>query len=366
MMILQRDGLRRKVELASQGKQTVLYTLKGQASYMNIIPLQYCEDLADDIGQGPHPAFIVKDKVCTEFFYGTYPGIVSQGELISLPNVAATAHLDFEMAVRYARANGIGWHLASNAQRALLMLWCQKHGYIHYGNTENGHCVVNKTDQGQRVDHGVLSYPAGNPATYTGSGPAHWRHDHSPYGIADLCGNLWEWQAGLRLVDGEIQIVANNDASHLDLSVHSHAWQAINLMDGELVSTGHTHSAKYDAPSGTQVGNAGTPILSSVIQHYNGVVGNQDHSAGLMDGLFQEISCNVTQPALARLKCLGLFPNQAQQQAQVYLRNYGERMMLAGGAWYSGHAASLAALCLSHTRQHRSLTTAARPACVLY
>ena len=366
MMILERDTLRRKVELESQGKQTVLYTAKGQPSYMNVIPLMNCEELGQEFGQGPHPAFITKAQVHSEFFYGTYAGVVRQGELISLPEMKPAAHLDFDTAVQLARANGQGWHLSTNAERAFLMLWCQKQHYAQSGNTENGHSIIDPTEQGQRVDHGDLDYPAGNPATYTGSGPDKWRHDHSPYGIADLCGNMWEWQTGLRLVDGEIQIIANNDASHADLAKDSSAWQALNLLDGRLISVGQDKSAKYDAPSANLQGNAGTPILSHEILNYNGPLGELGHPSGLMDGEFQQITCTTGQVIAPIFKCLGLFPNQAgHDQTQVYLGNYGERIMLAGGAWYSGHAAGLAALCLSHSRHHQSLSTGARPACIL-
>ena len=32
-------------------------------------------------------------------------------------------------------------------------------------------------------------------------------HNHDMSGIADINGNLWEWTGGLRLMDGEIQII---------------------------------------------------------------------------------------------------------------------------------------------------------------
>ena len=37
--IVMRDALRAQVERASQGRQTVLYTAKGQPSYMSVVPL---------------------------------------------------------------------------------------------------------------------------------------------------------------------------------------------------------------------------------------------------------------------------------------------------------------------------------------
>ena len=82
------------------------------------------------------------------------------------------------------------------------MLWCRRHGHAAQGNTDSGRSILAPEARGQRVD-GRDPDEQGDPATLTGSGPARWRHDHTAHGIADLCGNLWEWQAGLRLVDGK-------------------------------------------------------------------------------------------------------------------------------------------------------------------
>ena len=69
--------------------------------------------------------------------------------------------------------------------------------------------------------------------------------------------------------------------------------------------------------------------------------------------------------APALLRALGLAPiGPSAGRAQAYLRNYGERIFMAGGAWYSGHDAGLEALCLSHPRGHASATVGARPAFV--
>ncbi|RAZ53480.1 hypothetical protein DK853_46110, partial [Klebsiella oxytoca] len=71
--------------------------------------------------------------------------------------------------------------------------------------------------------------------TATGSGPVTWNHDHSPAGIADLCGNVWEWVAGFRLLDGEIQIIpyGNSMKSTCSMAAASTEWKAIKA-DGSL------------------------------------------------------------------------------------------------------------------------------------
>lgn len=61
-------------------------------------------------------------------------------------------------------------------------------------------------------------------------------------------GNVWEWVAGLRLVNGEIQIIPDNDAAFAstDMSASSPLWKAIRASDGALVSPGTSGTLKYD------------------------------------------------------------------------------------------------------------------------
>ena len=62
-----------------------------------------------------------------------------------------------------------------------------------------------------------------------------------------------QWVAGLRLVNGEIQIIPNNDAA---LNPDS-GWQAI-LPSGQLVAPGTSGTLKYDIPDGAQYTNDNT------------------------------------------------------------------------------------------------------------
>lgn len=352
------DALRTRVERASGGRRTVLYTRRGQASYMNIIVRQ---DMP-----GGHPAFLLGGQQRQAFFYGTYSGVIRAGELLSLPGQAPGSGMDFDQAWRAAQACGPGWHLATNAERAALVQWCRERGLAPRGNTDHGRDAMAPGEHGVRVDGLAPGSAPGNPATLTGSGPDSWRHDGTPQGIADLCGNLWEWTAGLRLVDGEIQIVPDNDAASADVSPHSRAWRAIRLPDGALVPPGSAETAKYDCPRHAPEGNAGAPILAPAIRCFSGEAGSNLNTAGLMEAPFRAMRAADGVEAPALLKALALYPvGHAAERAQAYLRNYGERMMLAGGAWYSGLDAGLNALCLSHARGHASATVGARPAFML-
>ncbi|MCP6237317.1 hypothetical protein NL436_27935, partial [Klebsiella pneumoniae] len=79
--------------------------------------------------------------------------------------------------------------------------------------------------------------------TLTGAGPVTWRHDGTPAGIADLVGNIWEFTPGLRLVDGEIQVLANNDAATASDFTDAAPWKAV-LQDGSLVAPGTSGTLK--------------------------------------------------------------------------------------------------------------------------
>ena len=64
--IVMRDALRAQVERASQGRQTVLYTAKGQPSYERG-PARDARGLGPGRRRGPHPAFIVGGRERGEF-----------------------------------------------------------------------------------------------------------------------------------------------------------------------------------------------------------------------------------------------------------------------------------------------------------
>lgn len=364
-----KDDLRAGVEAASGGRQTVLYTAKGQPTFMNVVPKFNLEDVADEagsLGTGVHPAFIVSGAEKSEFFYGTYQGIVKNGELLSLPNVDPGRSANFDYFSNAARACGAGWHMGTNAEWAALMLWCHKNGFVPRGNDNYGRSTEAHFETGRRVNGAAPGNSSGDGCILTGSGPVSFRHDNASAGIADLCGNINEWQGGLRLVDGEIQIIPNNDAAFADLSKNSNAWRAIRLSDGALVAPGSAGTAKFDSPTATTSGNGGTPGLSDTIVNRNGEAGNDANSPGLMDAAFNSITeaAGVTAPAL--LKALAVFGHKdIADSDRIYVRNYGERLPFRGGNWGYGASAGLRFLVLGNPRSNVDGSVGARPAFVL-
>jgi len=359
-----KDDLRAAVEAASGGKQTVLYTTSGQPSIMNIIPKFNLEDIDDSLGIGVHPAFIVGGVEKSELFVGAYPGIIKNGELISLAGVDPSGSVNHDNFVNAARKAGPGFHVMTYVEYSAIALWCWKNGFQPRGNTQYGRSHEATHETARRRDGGTPGDTNGTARTLTGSGPASWRHDNTPNGIADLCGNLWEWSPGMRLFDGEIQIIANNDAAlhTTDMARDSSAWRAIKASDGSLVAPGTAGTLKYDASTPT----GGYIILSDVIDNRLDEVGNDDHGDSVSTN-FKLITAKtgLNVPPIART--LGLFPisEDGLKNDRIYVRNYGERITRRGGDWNGGERAGLFTVDLSVRRNAASTTYGARPAFVI-
>lgn len=349
-MVFIKDAYRQQVEAASGGRQTVLYTAKGQPSIMNIIPAFNLEDIDPALGTGPHPMFIVGGVTKRERFIGTYPGSVVNGELLSLPGVDPAASRNFDSFVSAARANGSGWGIMANADWAGIVLWCWKNGFMPRGNTNYGRAHDALYETGRRQDGALPGVTTGVGRTLTGSAPVSWCHDNSASGITDLCGNVWEWSPGVRIVDGEIHVIADNDAalSTTDMSASSSAWRAIDGSTGDLVAPGHANAVKY-AASGT----AAYTLVRASGQSF--------------EGMTNPGSTPVSSAALQKLKSLGLFPvaNTGLGGDGFWHNLTGERLPRRGGDWSGGANAGVFALHLGGQRSDAGTSIGSRPAFVL-
>lgn len=356
-----KDELRAAVEAASGGKQTVLYTAVGQPSIMNVVPKFNLEDIDADLGTGTHPAFVVGGVEKTELFIGSYQGIIKNGELISMPSVDPSVSNTHDVFVSAARAAGPGFHVTTNAEYSALALWCWKNGFMPRGNTDYGRSSKAKHETARRQDSGSPGDANGSARTLTGSGPASWRHDNTPNGISDLCGNSNEWAPGLRLMDGEIQVIANNDAAlpTTNMSRSSSAWQAIRASDGALVAPGTAGTLKYDAKSTSD----STLILSDTIVNRAEEVGNDELGGGVLTIAFDAMTAKAGLNIPAIAKVLGFYPvASGLGHDRLLARNYGERLLFRGGRWSDGAYAGLLYANLGYSRLSSIGTVGARPA----
>lgn len=369
--IFSKDSLRASVEAASGGRQTVLYTALGQPTYMNVIPQFDGQSLDSALPAGPHEMFMVGGVAKSEYFVGTYQGQVVNGELLSLPGVDASASLTHDQAVAYARACGVGHHLMTNAAFAGIALWYRANGFQPRGNDNFGKSFDSPWETARRIDGRPPGNVEGVARTLTGSGPVSWRHDNTPSGIADLAGNIWEWTPGMRLMAGEIQIIAGNNAalSSTDLSSTSTEWKAINGATGTLISptfTGTIAGGNYVAttPNSVRLAATGTANYTLVCAY-----------GGSFESMKNPGVIPVGTAALALLKSLGLFPTSnlmggtiavpAANGDGIWSTLTGERPPLRGSYWSGGGNAGLFTLYLDYARQDTHASVGGRPAFVL-
>lgn len=166
-----------------------------------------------------HPAFIIGGVEYDEIFISVYPNCEINGKPYSLPYMKPWTNITNDAAAEACFSKGEGWHLVTAPEWGLIADTCLKNGTLPHGNTNSGKYHANPEEQGKTYD---------GYKTLTGSGPATWTHNHTPEGIHDLCGNVWEMIRGLRIKNGVLQVAENNDAAeNIDLTEGSSLWKDI-------------------------------------------------------------------------------------------------------------------------------------------
>lgn len=320
------DDMKFAVQALSGGTNTVILDDMGMPSIMVVLPQYKSSDLIAGATQTVHPAFIVNGVEKKKVAISKYINVVVNNRAYSLPMQDPLASIDFDTSLAMCRNKGEGWGLTPMSLWSAIALWCKKNNTQPRGNNNWGSDVAFPHERGV----GTTFEADGRAAhTATGSGPATWNHNWLPDGISDMNGNIWEWQAGMRLVMGEIQIIpyANCMLATCDMSPTSTEWKAINK-DGALVAPGSANTLKLDFVANKWV------ICTTITSQADSNRGTLFQSTVAASG--------IVVPQL--LKELTLFPADADgYEGDYYWANNGiaERMPLRGGHWGSGAGAGV-------------------------
>lgn len=318
------------------GNNAVKFDDLGMPSIMVGIPKMKYSDIITGGTQETLPWWIVDGVEKEVIWESKYINVVVNDRAYSLPMKDPKCYINFDQALAACRRKGEGWHLNQNGVFAAINLWCQRNGFVPRGNTNWDRSYVKPYEKGINT---YIDGSHGGGRTATGSGPVTWYHDGTPAGIADLCGNCWEWVAGMRIVNGEIQIIpyGNSMKSDCNMGADSTEWKAIKP-DGTLVEPGTAGTLHYDYVSGKLVINTSTNSTGS----WNIPFGALTAASGV----------NIPQIAIAA----GLIKDSADDYGasghQQYVNTDGERLPRRGSVFDSTSNGGGAALNLNNPRSN--------------
>jgi hypothetical protein len=334
------DDMKLAVEALTGGKNTVVLDDIGMPSIIVVLPTMYSDALITGATQAAHPGFVLDNVVKEKVGISKFHNIIMNSRAYSLPMQDPKANITWQQAQDACRAKGEGWGLTPFSLWGAIALWCKKNGTMPHGNNNYGKDITYPYETGVASYTYTESNVTKIGRTATGSGPATWYHDHTPAGIADLNGNVWDWCAGMRLVKGEIQIIpyANCMSATCDMGVNSTEWKAIKA-DGTLVEPGTDGTLKYD-------------IVSSKVTLCTSITSQADSGRGATFETMA-LASGVTAPQI--LKELALFPaDSSGYEGDYFYVNNGadERFPGRGGGWDSGASAGVFYTSLYDPRSH--------------
>ncbi len=279
----------------------------------------------------------IKGKAVKEYAISKYPNTLIGGVPYSMPYQQPAVNVNHDEAIRLCESKGPGWHLMTNDEWAALAHQSRKNGTLPRGNTDCGKSHSHSEETGT-----TYKDASGSSKTLTGSGPVTWNHDHTAEGVADMCGNIWEHVGGIRFVNGQVQVIPNNEAAAgADQSKDSKEWTPLYTADGDTIY--------YDVEDG----RIGLRLVEPDSKDYDGVE-------------FKElIGSAIDVPE--KLIELGLYPAPGYEGTDYFwLDTDGERIGVRGGSWSNGAYAGVFYFNGYHSRANVSWSVGFRSALVRY
>lgn len=174
------------------------------------------------------PVFIVKGVEYDSVYLSRFLNSAAKDQVVSLPFRDPLASISMDEAIARIRRKGEGWHLLTNCE------WQYIKDTTRPGTHGNTSCGVYHANN---AESGVLSTYG---RTETGSGPASWFHNGDPEtGIADTIGDVWKIVSGIRLKNGKLQYMPDNDAAAPDADLSENSTEFLEvLVDGCPVKIG--------------------------------------------------------------------------------------------------------------------------------
>lgn len=276
----------------------ILYDDKGLPSIMVKIPKMTYAQLGLGSSTETFPAFIVNGQEVDAIYISKYQNIVQDGRAYSLPGKDPKTSINFDAAIAACTAKGSGWHLMTAFEWGAMIAWCENNGYIPIGNNNYGkHSSESNYKAVPANSHSATKLA---DRVMTGTGPLTWYHNKAADGIADLCGNVWEWTGGIRSVHGELQILANNNAADSEHAQTAAAdtWMAIKASDGTLITPDG---------NGTTSGSVKMDWINNVLTYNTTLTDSNpnEHNCQFTSITFSE---NIGDAAKSLLIALGMAP----------------------------------------------------------
>lgn len=278
----------------------------------------------------------LKGRKVKEYAISKYPNTMIDGRPYSLPFMPPAVNVNHDEAIRLCEAKGPGWHLITNDEWAALARQSWENDTVPTGNTNSGKSHSHPEQKG-------TTYQNSYGKTLAGSGPIEWNHDRTAEGVADMVGNVWEHVGGVRFLNGQAQIIPNNEAAAgADQSPDSKEWTAIYTPDGDPVY--------YNVKDGEIVLQPTAPEGKD----YDGVPFCDLHERADMD-------------VPDKLIELGLYPAPGYEGEEYFwLDTDGERCVYRGGAWSYGASAGVFSLAGDYSRSGVTAGIGFRSALVRY
>lgn len=278
----------------------------------------------------------LKGRKVKEYAISKYPNTMIDGRPYSLPFMPPAVNVNHDEAIRLCEAKGPGWHLITNDEWAALSHQSWENDTVPTGNTSSGKSHSHPEQTG-------TTYKDSYGKTLAGSGPIEWNHDRTAEGVADMVGNVWEHVGGVRFLDGQVQIIPNNEAAAgADQSPDSKEWTAIYTPDGDPVC--------YNVKDGEIVLQPTAPKEKD----YDGVP-------------FCDLHERTDMEVPDKLIELGLYPAPNYESEEYFwLDTDGERCVSRGGSWHYGTSAGVFYLNGYNSRSSVSAGIGFRSALVRY